>query len=862
MKLFKPLKIGLLTRAFEGEQNALLSISALLFVPFNASPLLHTEPDLWMALSKELGKELILDQGIPKPRAEVLLTAKFYPPSKQPVPAHKVRTKIGPLDKTLYIFGNRFWKRTRTGQWAFTDPEPISELEISYSNAFGGPKYAKNPLGKGIEPITLPTGETVVPLPNIELPNQLIVSKGDRPDPAGFGPLDITWPQRAKKAGTYDKKWLKERFPGYPDDMDWTIFNMAPEDQQIEGFFEGDEEFLFENMHPEKPNLSGRLPGLRIRCFVTQKQDGEEIFKEVTTRIDTLWFFPHIEKVLLIYRGLVEVADEEATDITHLLLGCEGPNDEPRPEEHYKKALEKRIDEETGHYHILNEADLLPKDEPSGIAEIMESAKSKDEDLLNRNMKNRMEREKQKAIRAMEEQGLDPKEFIKEEEPIPEITIENLPELPNIVQKLEQQAEQKRKEMEEKTKEMLKGLGLDPEDLKKKAQEGERRWPKFSAQEDIERLKESGIHDQEIEQKLREAEKQISSSFRQTAHFLPQSRQATKEEKATALELIRRAKEEGLSLADKDLAWIDLSGMDLRGIDLSRAYLEGAILEGTNLEGANLRETILVRAKIHNSKLNGADLSSANLGHAEIVESELLNCNLHGAVLAEAKVANSDFSNSVLNEADLFEARANKCKFQGVNLKDVLIMEAALEQCNFSSADLTHSIFLNSSIKESDFTGAVLTSATFIKTDGTGCKFRNARLDKACLTDGCSFQGVDFRGSNLSGTNLRGLNLEGTLFDMAEISGADFSQCKLCDVSFTLAVAKGTQFVKADLTRTRMMGINLMEGSLQRAVLVETDLSGANLYGVDFMKAQIINAKFQQANLKRAFLDRWIQTSK
>ena len=36
-------------------------------------------------------------------------------------------------------------------------------------------------------------------------------------------PIDFTLPQRMNKAGTYDEKWAEERFPGYADDIDWTI---------------------------------------------------------------------------------------------------------------------------------------------------------------------------------------------------------------------------------------------------------------------------------------------------------------------------------------------------------------------------------------------------------------------------------------------------------------------------------------------------------------------------------------------------------------------------------------------------------------------------------------------------------------
>ena len=94
-------------------------------------------------------------------------------------------------------------------------------------------------------------------LPNIEHHDKLIRSQKDRPTPAGFAPYDVAWPQRMSKAGTHDKKWLKTRFPGFAEDMDWTMFNAAPDDQQNPGYFSGDEAFVLENMHPGKSVLEG-----------------------------------------------------------------------------------------------------------------------------------------------------------------------------------------------------------------------------------------------------------------------------------------------------------------------------------------------------------------------------------------------------------------------------------------------------------------------------------------------------------------------------------------------------------------------------------------------------------------------------
>ncbi len=858
MKIVKPLKLGLLFRTLEAGDKSLFCVSVLAFIPFEGPSLLETEPDLWNTLSTEMGKDIVLDVGMPKPRSEILVTGKFFPSQGLPVPAGRVRAVTGTFEKTLYLFGDRFWRRTKVDTWTISDPEPMTGMDITYDNAFGGPEYAKNPLGKGMEPVTLDSGETLLPLPNIELPDQIVVSRKDRPEPAGFGPLDIIWPQRNSKAGTYGQKWLKERFPGFPEDMDWTIFNTAPEDQQLEGFFAGDEKFSFENMHPEKSLLEGRLPGVIARCFVEQVTDGNPVFKEIPTRLDTVWFFPHIEKALLVFRGTTVVADEDAEDIVNLLAACERLGDPPRSQEHYKKALEKRTDEDTGHLNILDESDLLPDGEASFITKLM-SSQPKGEDLLGQNMANRMNLEKEKAIKKMEELGLDPKEIIKDPEPVPEIDMNNLADLPKVIEKLEKQAEESRKEMEERARRMLEEQGLDMETLQEQARKNERRWPKFSAQETIDKLREFGIEGPETEAKLREAEEQVSAALRLVSHHMPASYPPTEEELEQRITLILQARDTGESLADRDLAYVDLSGLDLSGMNLAKVYLEGAKMAGTNLEGADLSGAILVRARMEGANLKSARLQEANLGHAQVSACDFSGAVLNKAVLAEAQMEETILEDARMDGTDLTKARVNKTIFDRSSLREAMLMETTFRETRFRGCDLSDAIFLYTILEECDFSEATIASATFVKVPGEKTIFRRTNLTDSCMTDQSGFSGADFSGAVLCGASLRGTDLKGANFRGADLTGADLSQCPLSEANFTLSVAKKTQFGKADLTNATMEGMNLMEGSLQKAILFETNLRSANLYAVDFMKAKFRNTEISGANLKKAFLDRWIK---
>jgi len=242
MKTLKPLRLGVLTRPFENERRPFLSVALLVFFPFDQPDRLLPEISLWKLVSAELGSEGILDECMPKPTAEVLLSARAFP-RKAPQPSCRVRLQMGAIDRMLYVFGDRRW--TMAG---LTDPEPFTSMPLTWAHAFGGEGFAKNPAGRGVKPIKGDKGE-IHPLPNVEDPKALVGSPRDKPEPAALGPYDIASPHRMSKSGTYDDRWMKERYPGFPEDFDWTFFNVAPEAQRFKGHLAGGETFTLESIN-------------------------------------------------------------------------------------------------------------------------------------------------------------------------------------------------------------------------------------------------------------------------------------------------------------------------------------------------------------------------------------------------------------------------------------------------------------------------------------------------------------------------------------------------------------------------------------------------------------------------------------
>src|SRR5262249_5624559 len=159
-----------------------------------------------------------------KVRGELLVAGSFFAPGGVPLRASYVRAMVGPANKRLAVLGDRSWR-----DHAATEPEPMTSMPIDWAHAFGGPRLARTPHRRGTEPLV--TGGLAAPLPNVDHYTAILRSPSDRPEPAGFLPMDVTFAQRRARAGTYDRRWLEEHFPGLAPDAAPTFYNVAPEDQ-------------------------------------------------------------------------------------------------------------------------------------------------------------------------------------------------------------------------------------------------------------------------------------------------------------------------------------------------------------------------------------------------------------------------------------------------------------------------------------------------------------------------------------------------------------------------------------------------------------------------------------------------------
>ncbi len=688
-----------------------------------------------------------------KPNAEVLLTGSCYAPKGRPILECLARFAVGGWSKTLRVTGNRRWSGL-----SITEPESFTTLPLDYAHAFGGAGYAQNPVGKGLD------GKE---LPNVEHPKGIIHTKDDRPEPGSFGPLSATWPERAGKMGKkYDKDYQKTRAPYFAEDFDWTYFNAAPADQQLQGYLKGDEEFALHNLHPAEPIVNGRLPGVRPRLLVRDKSGRT---REVPLRLDTLLVDTNAQQITLTWRGLDPVGERDLSDVEFVILASERLADAQRPYKEYH-ALMDRFAEDPNMFLASSNVDVV--EAPAAATERLDPVTAMLHDKLGKVSPQAVE-----AVRdAMARAGEQAKGKVDVSAKIGEMMagIEAAPEAPPPT--------------------VPTGVGSKPRVYMRE------QWKKALAQiEDVKRraraqrvaLPESVV---EAEAKLRDPQLlEIDPTLREPTADLPGP--------------------------GADLSGQDLSGQDLSDRDLSGAKLEGAVLIGTNLrgaklDGASLRGAMLFKADLTGASLKSADLSLANAAFAVLAEADLRGARLDDTYLQSAKLTRARLEGAQgtftsFGEADMTGVRAagfrgdqielSKAKLDGADLQDASLTRAKLLNASAKGADLRRATLDQTSMMDADLSGARLDQARGQKTVWMG-----AKLDGACFTLAW-LRGGHFTGASAKGTSFTGADLRDTRFRKAILNDANFSQSNLFGADLCEAKLDHTSFAKANLYDAKLL---------------------------------------------------------
>ncbi|MEQ9043750.1 MAG: DUF2169 domain-containing protein [Sneathiellaceae bacterium] len=899
MKVYKPLRLGYLSRIVVHAGQPHLAVALLSYFPFEAPRRIGLEQDLWQEVMPVLGQK-VLDPCDPKPRAEVLVHGAFHAPAGRAVANGQVRLRVGEaIDKRIRATGRREWLRSAAGRVHASEPVPLASLPLDWAHAFGGPGCPDNPDGIGHWGGANAQGR--YPLPALEYPDGPMALPDDHVRPAAMAPRPLTLPARQKLAGTYDAHWFQHHQPGYPRDIHPDFFLTAPPDQVMPGYFAGREAFRVEGMHPEKQDMSGSLPGLRARCFVEQKRPGAAAgappdFREVALHADTLLLFPEIERAILIHHGSVPVEGLDGLDIGYLIAGFEWQEDAPRPLPHWLQALDRRRDPVGGAMALLATDDICPLGwhEPT-----MEAARTikplvpRENPGVPPRLARLFAKGRAKAAAAMAEAGIAPpkpptepapeppelKEIMAECEALKAMTLNSQAEADAFsaqMQKIADKVERLARGETFATLRAARGLATrfgydfddllaqsqaeaatDPDDVAARIMQTLHRGDAMLPPEAAGKLAAAAPPGLEAEMAghLREAAGAVAALKREGAHLLPPPAQLPAPRPGAPPRVRAAARPAGGKPADAAMAGLDLSGrrldgMDLSGVDLTGTLFVGASLVGANLEGAGLAHADLSRANLSGARLKGANLDKARLDRTRFTGADLGGLTLHG-VSGERL----SFDRCDLTGTRFVDARLPKAGFAEAVLAGTMFDRCDLPEAEFHKAKVAGATFAACRMPAAHFEGVTGKGLLLLNCTAPGARFNGCHVVQLAVGGTTILDGANFSGCTMPACNLGMASLQGAMIADSLMPGANFMQSDLTGATLSGSNLRGAVMMRANLTDARLEGTDAMQANLLHARFDRARLNGANLYGANLMKALFHDTDFGTANTGKTRLD-------
>lgn len=273
-----------------------------------------------------------IDIGLPKIKADVLLTGHAYRPTSilrdEPF---EVSASIGAWYKSLSVYPSMRWSDRLKAELTADDDAPVF---LGFSNAYGGADeesepdrpsrmFSNNPLGLGYA--TSEAGAKGKALPRLYATGAKPISRwNETAEPIAFSSIPKSWPQRAQYSGTYDQNWMRKKSPLLPDDLQEEYWQSVPADQQLDQAPAKGTIITLTNMMPADDIASHgpfttELPTLQFELMTRFKGR----WQETPMDLQTIHLLPDAGFVTLAYCGampLLSAANDVLVDRSELAL--------------------------------------------------------------------------------------------------------------------------------------------------------------------------------------------------------------------------------------------------------------------------------------------------------------------------------------------------------------------------------------------------------------------------------------------------------------------------------------------------------------------------------------------------------------
>ncbi len=899
MKIFKAPRFSLLYKTFMKADRIDLIVSVLSFVPFSNPKEPMQESEAIPKAQEILGSQPLCN-GDPKPRGEWLAFGSGFSPTGDPVQELLTSISVDGARKALRLTGEREWIAPKNSSIRISDASPFKAMRIDPSQAFGGPEFKDNPIGKGFWPAKNIPDQ--FPLPCVTYPDSVIGRPEDIVPPAFYCGRDPMLPERQQFYGTYDQAWAEAYFPAWPNDFNEEYFLTAPVDQQQEKYFTGSETFSMENMHPQQPRQTVTLPGIRARGFLTiNRQQGEERFEEIEFKTDTVVLLPEIELAVVINRGSIPVESMDFHEAVSLITAFEWQSDAPRDSDYYKQVRDERSDFETAAESYLKFSDLYPLNWVEPKDPMIDIIKPRDPtvdihgrpqiDVVWGKWKARLDEGLDKIGETDYETFAEKAAEIAED---PDVTAVKA-ELRGLQAKTSQEikpADILSTANSERAFSMVKNyvdaqvdagenllkkhcafFGHDYNELKANALRTAPKTPQEILKlvnSELTRIANDGNSPQAVKEAAQRAMPLSEYGFSEADEAFAELEAGARAEMGSGtpeVDRINPAENEDVreevtgaltrkeSLVRGSFAGADLSGIDFSGAKLYQADFTSCDLSGASFVGADCEEACFAHANLTDAWFDGGNLIKTNFGKTILDNTTFNQASLDEANFSEAIGKSTSFAFGLLPDTQFKDMILDSPSFIGCTLTTAQFFDCSLKQADFSTAKINQSSFFNCDLSSSKFHKTEAEKTLFVGVDARECDFRVSTFKETSAHEKSNFHKSDFRESDLRASNFRGGIFTFANFTNASLSNCDFSETELYGAIFAAATGSETRFMRAVIDHVDLRGADFRSSSFTLSKFINSDARGVNFFEADFVKAHIKDVEFGDANIGRTILE-------
>ncbi|WP_339493835.1 MULTISPECIES: DUF2169 domain-containing protein [unclassified Pseudomonas] len=752
-----------------------------------------------------------------------------------------VQVSLGSLRKTLYVYPPRYWHHNVLG-WTALPGESLRSVALDLKHAYGGPQCADNPEGLGHVGDSGP----VEGLPLAQIEDRSIAER--RPDTpqtlASFLPLPEQSAERRRFMGTCDEDWQRLRAPFLPLDTDPHWFDEVAQDQCLNDYWGGDETWSATGMHPERGDVHGRLPGLRPRLLL-RRAVTPSVTEEAPLDLDTVWLFPDVERVLLLYRCEIAVQDIDGEDIGAVGVVCEHATDLRRSTE--QCACELWPEPATA--ELVQPEAPPPAFDGSAMIKALQASFDTRHQLFAAQQAEVLAAANKYA--AHFGKTVDQSALFKIPSPdlaaliaaprVPKAPFDSAALKAGIEKSIAEAKEAGHREVERMAKHMntdaqslyalaekTKPLPYDPLAVVDQMPVSAARKADYRAQIQAGLAKAQDVESQ-IKTRMDALQKDLAAIKPAVTSELKLP--TLKPKRVWTRESLHATHLEGASLSGEHFEGLDLSDLDLRAGDFKACTFDACKLKNCRLDGADLE----------GCTFRDCDFGAAQLDAAKLINSLFQRCCLDAAQLNDVsakglQAQESSWSEAVVKRAHLSGAQFSDCQMASANFNEAQLDRSRWLRCDLSrlqcqTTHMSRSQWHECLIDGADLSASELRSASWSKVRGQsavldGCQLKGWRTDHDCQLPDIRLDRADLSGASLQFSALPRASLVEARLDAALVS-----RCNLSDSNGYHLSACAADFTGSDLSRASWKGANLMDVRLRKVNLHQADLSNSNLHG-------------------------------